>query len=229
MQAKIYLGLCSIGLLMTQNKYCISERFRGFLPVVIDVETGGFNAQTDALLEVSAALITMDDQGILKPDNNLSYLVKPFKGSCVEQAAIDFIGQDPYDPLRSDYSEEKALNDIFAFIRSAVKKYQCNRAILVGHNAAFDLSFINAAATRIKAKRNPFHPFSCFDTCSLAGVAYGHTVLARACALANIPFLQEHAHSARYDAEKTAELFCAIVNQWHTLTGGIIANQSTSH
>ncbi|VTR41188.1 Ribonuclease T [Serratia fonticola] len=30
----------------------LSGRFRGFLSVVIDVETAGFHAQTDALLEI---------------------------------------------------------------------------------------------------------------------------------------------------------------------------------
>ncbi|MBE8215342.1 MAG: ribonuclease T [Endozoicomonadaceae bacterium] len=211
---------------LPKTHYSISERFRGFLPVVVDVETGGFNSETDALLEISAVLLAMDSQGNLTPDDHLSFLIKPFKGSRVDQAAIDFIGQDPFSPFRLDYSEEKALNDIFTFIRAAIKKYKCNRAILVGHNAAFDLSFVNAGAKRIKAKRNPFHPFSCFDTCSLAGVAYGHTVLARACELAHISFNQEHAHSARYDAEKTAELFCKIVNQWRQLNEGIIANQA---
>ena len=32
----------------------LCDRFRGFYPVVIDVETAGFNAKTDALLEIAA-------------------------------------------------------------------------------------------------------------------------------------------------------------------------------
>ena len=50
---------------MNDAKLPIAYRFRGFLPVVIDVETGGFNAQTDALLEIAAVLIGMDDKGCL--------------------------------------------------------------------------------------------------------------------------------------------------------------------
>lgn len=197
----------------------IASRFRSFLPVIIDVETGGFNAKTDALLEISAVIIGMDAKGNAVPEDTMSYHIKPFKGACIEQSAIDFIGIDPYHPLRIDYTEEKALGEIFNMVRTAIKRHHCTRAVLVGHNAAFDLGFVNACAERIKIKRNPFHPFSCFDTASLAGLAYGQTVLARACEVAGIEFSQDSAHSARYDAAKTAELFCAIVNRWKDLGG----------
>jgi len=197
----------------------IASRFRSFLPVIVDVETGGFNAKTDALLEISAVTVGMNKQGYALVEDVMSYHIKPFKGSHIEQSAIDFIGIDPYHPLRIDHTEEKALNEIFAMVRTAIKRHQCTRAILVGHNAAFDLGFVNACAARLKAKRNPFHPFSCFDTASLSGLAYGQTVLARACETAGIEFNQDSAHSARYDAAKTAELFCAIVNKWKDLGG----------
>jgi ribonuclease T len=45
-------------------------------------------------------------------------------------------------------------------------------------------------------------------------VTYGHTVLSEACARANISFDNDQAHRALYDAERTAELFCAVVNAW---------------
>ncbi|KXS52267.1 MAG: ribonuclease T, partial [Marinobacter sp. T13-3] len=79
--------------------------------------------------------------------------------------------------------------------------------------------FVFAAAMRADIKRNPFHPFSTFDTATLAGLAYGHTVLAQACKIAGIPFSNKQAHSAAYDAEKTADLFCGIVNRWKELGG----------
>ena len=41
----------------------IAQRFRGFLPVVVDVETGGFNEQTDALLQIAAVIVDRDDSG----------------------------------------------------------------------------------------------------------------------------------------------------------------------
>ena len=91
--------------------------------------------------------------------------------------------------------------------------------MLVGHNAHFDHSFLKAAIARCEIKRDPFHPFSSFDTATLCGLAYGQTVLSRACESAGIDFNNEEAHSAQYDCEKTADVFCSIVNRWRELGG----------
>lgn len=190
------------------------SRFRGYLPVVVDVETGGFNSNTDALLEIAAVVVSMNADRQWRPTRTIAYHVKPFAGANIEQAAIDFNGIDPYHPLRPAIPEKDALGRIFTAVRTAMKENNCKRAILVGHNAAFDLNFLNAAVERCGIKRSPFHPFSTFDTVSLAGLVYGQTVLARAIEAAGIEWESDRAHSAAYDAEKTAELFCAIVNQW---------------
>lgn len=197
----------------------ISYRFRGFLPVVIDVETGGFNSSTDALLEVAAVTLTMDDDGQLQPFETICHSVLPFEGANIEQAALDITGIDLDDPYRLALEEDEALRQLFLPIRNAVKEAHCSRAVMVAHNAHFDLGFINAAVERNSIKRNPFHPFSCFDTATLGGLAYGQTVLAKACEAAEIDFSNSQAHSAAYDAEKTAELFCGIVNRWKDLGG----------
>ena len=192
----------------------INDRFRGFLPVVIDVETGGFIAGTDALLEVGATTLRMDEDGQLAVHRTYNYHVQPFEGANIEQAALDFTGIDPYHPFREAVTEEEALGELFNVVRKEIRDQQCTRAILVGHNAHFDAGFITAAAERCNIKRNPFHPFSFFDTATLAGLAFGQTVLAKACAEAGIAFDNNEAHSAAYDAERTAELFCDIVNRW---------------
>ncbi len=192
----------------------INDRFRGFLPVVIDVETGGFIAGTDALLEVGATTLRMDEDGQLAVHRTYNYHVQPFEGANIEQAALDFTGIDPYHPFREAVTEEEALGELFNVVRKEIRDQQCTRAILVGHNAHFDAGFITAAAERCGIKRNPFHPFSFFDTATLAGLAFGQTVLAKACAEAGIAFDNNEAHSAAYDAERTAELFCDIVNRW---------------
>ena len=88
----------------------------------------------------------------------------------------------------------------------------------MGHNAHFDLNFLNAAVARVQHKRNPFHPFSTFDTVTLAGMAYGQTVLSRAMQAAGLAWDGASAHSAVYDAERTAELFCTILNRWQVLS-----------
>jgi len=197
----------------------MKRRFRGFYPVILDVETGGFNPLTDALLEVAAVTVKFDDLGYLSPDKRYHYNIDPFEGANLEPAALEFTGIDPTNPLRYAVTETEAFKGLFQDIRGGQKAAECQRSVLVGHNAAFDAAFIQAAATRINAKRNPFHPFTCFDTATLAGVALGQTVLAKACAAANIDFNNEEAHSALYDANRTAELFCFIVNRWKKLGG----------
>lgn len=192
----------------------ISERFRGYLPVVVDVETGGFNCHTDALLEVSAVPILFDNQQKLVPGECVSANVEPFAGSVITESSLQFTGIDLDDPERNAAPEKEAMMSIFQPIRQLIREQECKRAILVAHNAHFDLGFVNAASERCNIKRNPFHPFSCFDTATLAGLAYGQTVLARACQAAGIAFDNENAHSAAYDSIKTAELFCKIVNNW---------------
>ena len=201
----------------SQDDASVATRFRGFLPVVVDVETGGFNAQTDALLEVAAVLLEVDTEGFWRPSETHACHVEPFPGANLEPAALEFNRIDPGHPLRFAVSEREALKKIFDPVRKAVKACGCTRAVLVGHNPSFDLGFVNAAVERTGYKRNPFHPFSTFDTATLGGLAYGQTVLSRAVEAAGIEWDGRDAHSAIYDAEKTAELFCAIVNRWTAL------------
>lgn len=200
-------------------KHPISQRFRGFLPVVIDVETGGFDCQTDAVLEIAATTLTMDKDGLLRIDNTYAYQVEPFEGANLDPAALEFTGIDPHHPFREAEPEEMVFADLLSAIRKQVKAHDCNRAVLVGHNAHFDHGFVMAAIERCQIKRNPFHPFSVFDTATLSGLAFGQTVLAKTCQTAGIEFNNDEAHSAAYDTQKTAELFCLIVNKWAALGG----------
>lgn len=204
----------------------LGNRFRGYLPVVVDVETGGFNARTDALLEIAATTLKMDEQGYLHCAETHFYRVVPFSGSNLEPAALAFNKIDPYHPFRLAKPEDEVLTDMFRHVRQAVRANRCTKAILVGHNASFDHGFLNAAVARCRIKRNPFHPFSSFDTATLAGLAFGQTVLARACRCAGLDFENSQAHSARYDTIKTAELFCSIVNHWKRLGGNIPSEEA---
>ncbi|MFV2056007.1 MAG: ribonuclease T, partial [Thiohalomonadales bacterium] len=187
-----------------EEKLQIAQRFRGFLPVIIDVETAGFNAASDALLEIAAVIVDYDSNGDLEIQESIATHVKPFAGATFDKASLDFIGIDPHHPLRIAQEEPAALKRIFDPIREKVRTTKCTRAILVGHNPSFDLSFIKSAVERNKIKKNPFHQFSTFDTATLGGLAYGQTVLARAVQTAGIEWDNKSAHSARYDAEKTA-------------------------
>jgi ribonuclease T len=195
----------------------IADRFRGFLPVVVDVETGGFDCHRHALLEIAAIPILMDQHGVFSSGECITTHVDPFPGSELDPKSLEITGIDVTHPFRDAKPEREALDFIFNGVRIAARKAECQRAILVGHNAHFDLGFLNAAVERVQHKRNPFHPFSVFDTVTLGGMAYGQTVLSRLVQAAGIPWNGDEAHSAVYDTEKTAELFCKILNRWGSI------------
>lgn len=197
-----------------QQQKSIKHRFRGFLPVIIDVETAGFNAKKDALLELAAVTVDFNEAGLLAPNETWHYHIEPFKGANLCPKALAFTGIVPDHPFRFAITETQALTELFEHLAASLKASGCQRAILTGHNAAFDLGFLLAAIQRTGLTKSPFHSFSCFDTATLSALAFGQTVLAKSVRAAGIAFDPEKAHSALYDAEKTAELFCNIVNQW---------------
>ncbi|CAA9892114.1 ribonuclease T (RNase T) [Candidatus Methylobacter favarea] len=195
----------------------LGKRFRGFLPVIVDIETAGFNPKKNALLEIAAIIVEYNSNADLEITERYSTHVIPFKNAELDEAALKFNGIDPHHPFRMAIDEKEALHMLFKPIKNAVKRNDCNRAILVGHNPAFDINFLNAAIYRTQTKRSPFHPFSTFDTATLGGLVYQQTVLARIAQAAGMEWDNEKAHSALYDAEQTAEIFCRIVNRWKQL------------
>jgi len=200
-------------LLAKQKKISIATRFRGLLPIVIDIETSGLNPETDALLEIAAVTIAMDAQGKLYRDKTYAYHIEAFQGAHMDPEALIVTGIDPGYPLRYAIPEHQALRRIFAKVIELIEATKCQRAVLVGHNAWFDMSFILNAVKRCRITTLPFHSFTTFDTATMAAVAMGETVLAKAIRRANIEFDVSKAHSAIYDAEKTADLFCYIINR----------------
>lgn len=194
----------------------LKERFRGFLPVVVDLETAGIDPFKNALLEMCIVLVQIDSQGIFKPEATYFEHILPFEGAELDAKSLEFIQVDPYQPLRFAIDEEQALKNLFAPINKALKEQKCQKAVLVGHNAWFDLLFIKEAVKRTGIK-SPFHSFTCFDTATLSGLIYGQTVLSKAVKAAGIDFNANEAHSAIYDAEKTAELFCTMLNTWRKI------------
>ena len=196
----------------------LAQRFRGYLPVIVDIETAGFNPKKNPLLEIAAVIVENDADGWLKITEKHQYNIIPFKNSELDAAALKFNGIDPFHPFRMAIDEKEALSKLFTPIKAAVKRNECKRAILVGHNPAFDISFLNAAIERTHHKRSPFHPFSSFDTATLGGLVYGQTVLAKIAQAAGLEWDNDKAHSALYDAEQTAQLFCLIVNRWKQLS-----------
>ncbi|MBS3964047.1 MAG: ribonuclease T [Methylomonas sp.] len=203
---------------MNSHHSPLGNRFRGYLPVVVDIETAGFNAKKNPLLEIAAIIVEPDADGWLRVTEKHHANVIPFKNAELDEAALKFNGIDPYHPFRMAVDEKEALTKLFCPIRAALKRNHCKRAILVGHNPAFDINFLNAAIDRTQNKRSPFHPFSTFDTATLGGLMYGQTVLAKIAEAAGLEWDNQRAHSALYDAGQTAELFCIICNRWKTLS-----------
>lgn len=195
----------------------IGGRIRGFLPVVVDLETAGFDCQRHALLEI-AAVVLAGDSGSLRPVQTLHYQVQAFPGAELDPQALAFNGIDPEHPLRGALPEGDVLRDLFQKLRAQVRAHACRRAVLVGHNANFDLSFLHAAAARQNLRNSPFHPFSTLDTVTLAALQLGETVLAKAVMKAGLDWDGKQAHSALYDAERTAALFCWIWNRFDQST-----------
>lgn len=191
----------------------LADRFRGFFPVILDLETTGLDAAHNGVLELAAVTLRLDE-GRLELDQTYHAHISPFEGSISNPKSLEIHKIDIEHPFRFAISEKEALEQLFQFIRAAKKPTGCQRAVLVGHNAWFDLSFLNAMIERTQIKRNPFHLFTTFDTATLSALAYGQTVLAKACAAAHIPFDGKQAHGALYDAEMTAKLFCDVVNRW---------------
>jgi ribonuclease T len=198
------------------KSHSIAKRFRGFLPIVVDVETGGVNFETDALLEIAAITLKINEEGNMVTDRHFAQHVIPFEGSHLDPESLQLTKIDPYHPFRFAITEQEALEKLFDFASDALTASKCQRAILVGHNAWFDLFFLKAAMKRCRFHKTPFHAFSTLDTATLGALAYGQTVLARSCEAAGIPFNRNEAHSAIYDAEQTARLFCHIVNRWRS-------------
>jgi ribonuclease T len=209
---------------MSNTKALLKDRFRGYFPVIIDIETAGFNAQTDAILEIAATTLKFDEQGLLIPDTTFHEHVQPFDGANIEKAAIEFNGIDPFCALRGAKEESEVFKALCKHVRKYQKQADCQRSVIVAHNATFDQSFVNAALARHSVKRTPFHPFVSFDTTTLSALALGQTVLVKACEAAGIEFNQSEAHSALYDTQRTAELFCYIVNRYQSFGAWPISN-----
>ena len=189
----------------------LKNLFAGFLPVVVDVETAGVNASTDALLEVAACVLVVDD-GRLVPGPIWHEHIQPFEGAHLDQGALLINRIIPDHPLRFAKTECDALSSLHEFVEKHRVEQSCHRAILVGHNAHFDLDFINAVCKRLGIC-SPFHRFRVLDTVTLSMVQLGVSVLAKALIRTKLGYDAEEAHGALYDTIQTAKLFCHLYHE----------------
>ena len=189
----------------------LAKRFRGFLPIVVDIETAGFDPDKNAILEI--AVIFMDYQdGKLMPIDTFHEHIIPEPGLALDEEALEFTKIIPDHPFRYAVSEKQMLQTLQEKIQLYCDQLNCSRAVLVGHNGQFDLSFIQAALLRQDIKML-LHRFLVFDTATLSAAFLGETVLARAVRRSGKPFDEKEAHGALYDATVTAELFSDLISQ----------------
>lgn len=196
----------------------ISKRFSGLLPVVVDCETGGLNYQTDALLEVAVVALYYNEAGILSKQDAFHYHVEPFEGAVISSSSLEVTDIRPDHPFRFAVSERTMLMELSQKLEQLCQQHKCRKAVLVGHNAMFDLNFLQAAYAREQlSEADPFHRFVTLDTATLAGCWLRETVLAKAVMRNGLVFDVNEAHSALYDCHKTADLFCDIINKIDTV------------
>jgi ribonuclease T len=195
----------------------IDSRFRGFLPVVVDLETGGLDATQSAILELAYSIPERAPDGRWRAGPVRDFQIAPFSGAVISDASLKLTGINLDDPRRAPQSEAKVFATLQADIAHALTVTGCKRAILVGHNTHFDLHFLLAMGRRLGVSESPFHPFCVLDTVTLGVLLYGHTVLARCVPAAGLEFVNRDAHSAAYDCLKTSELFVAVLNQYGAL------------
>ena len=190
----------------------LKNRFRKYLPVVIDLETGGFDPSKNPILEIAMQFIEINNNKFILGEG-IRYHVIPESQLEIDPDSLEFTKIHLNHPLRQAIAAEEAIKNICKLVNKQRSKEECSRAILVGHNAHFDLSFLQANIERYDIKNSPFHPFSVIDTVSLGAAFTGQTVLARIAKELSIDYDNDLAHSAAYDAEITAKVFCDLLNK----------------
>ena len=134
----------------------LKNRFRGYFPVIIDVETAGFDAKQDALLELAAITLKMDENGYLHPDQKCHFHIEPFEGANINPESLKFNGIDIHNPLRNAGSELDAITGLFQMVRRAQKEADCQRSIT---QCGFRPKLRDGGSGTHKRKTQPVPPF----------------------------------------------------------------------
>ncbi len=77
----------------------LKNRFRKYLPVVVDIETGGFDPIVNAILEIAITLIEEKENKFV-PGETFRHHIQPFEGSIVEKESLEFTKIKLDHPLR---------------------------------------------------------------------------------------------------------------------------------
>lgn len=162
--------------------------------VVFDTETTGLSARFDKVIELAA--VKMRQGTVLK---KFDMFIDP--GHRLSSTTINLTGITD-DMVRGSKSEKEVFELFQEF---------CGDSIIVGHNATFDVDFMNIGYTRhdLPTIKNPW-----IDTLPLARLLYPELKsfrLNRIAKLLNVEL--EHHHRAIYDAEATGYIYFAMLKE----------------
>lgn len=159
--------------------------------VVFDIETTGFSPVNNRIIEIGA--------------------VKVAKGEIVDRFST-FVNPDV--PIPFEIEKLTSINDGMVmdapFIEQVLPEFLafCGDAVLVAHNASFDMSFIKENALRQKIKKK----FTYVDTVGIARILLPHQAKHTLDAVAKTMGVSlENHHRAVDDAEATAEIFIKFI------------------
>jgi len=159
--------------------------------VVFDIETTGFSPVNNRIIEIGAVKVKGGEiadkfSAFVNPDVPIPFEIEKLTGindSMVKDA--------PYI--------EQVLPEFLSF---------CEGAVLVAHNAGFDMSFIKENALR----QGIFRKFTCVDTLGIARILLPHQGKHTLDAVAKAMGVSlENHHRAVDDAQATAEIFVKFI------------------
>ena len=159
--------------------------------VVFDIETTGFSPVNNRIIEIGAVKVKQGEiaekfSAFVNPDVPIPFEIEKLTGindSMVKDA--------PYI--------EQVLPEFLAF---------CQDAVLVAHNAGFDMSFIKENVLRQGLSRR----FTCADTLGIARILLPHQAKHTLDAVAKtLGVSLENHHRAVDDAQATAEIFVKFI------------------
>lgn len=169
---------------------CTSDKELDSTFVVVDIETTGLNPRTDKITEIAACKVVKGEivdqfSALVNPEINISQDIAELTGITNEMVK---------DAEKIDSVFDKFLDFM-------------DDAIIVAHNASFDISFLKEAAKRLNTEFNP----TTVDTLALSRGLMPNLLkykLDVVCNELNIELKKHHRASA--DAEATAMIFIKL-------------------
>lgn len=164
--------------------------------VIFDLETTGLSNRLDEIIEFGA--VKMKDREVI---DRKQLFVNPKRSIPAHISSLTHINQ-------SDVDAAKPIEDVFDDLKQWI-----GDAVLVAHNATFDVGFMNAAARKLG---KPEFSNPVIDTLPLAHAMLDlkRYRLGNVCRHYGVKYDGEGAHRADYDAEVLSQVLCHMLNAY---------------